>query len=82
MIGKLALLIDQAEKIYFEAWSKQPAEFFSEPLWYTWTFSHLREYKSDVINSSGRRAARYWLITEQSTRFRLYSTITSITCLC
>lgn len=40
-MGKLALLIDQAEKIYFEAWTKQPAEFFVEPLWYTWTIQNL-----------------------------------------
>lgn len=43
LIGKLAMLIDQAEKIYLEAWFKQPAEFFSEPLWYTWTFKHFRK---------------------------------------
>ena len=44
LLGKLSMLIDQSEKIYFEAHSKQPSEFFDEPLWYTWTFIHFSMY--------------------------------------
>jgi hypothetical protein len=40
LLGKLSMLIDQSERIYFEAHSKQPSEFFDEPLWYTWTIIH------------------------------------------
>lgn len=49
LVAKLAMLIDQAEKIYLEAWAKQPAEFFQEPLWYTWTFKHFRESPSQSV---------------------------------
>ena len=37
-LAKLAMLVDQAEKIFFEGYAKQGVEFaLSEPLWLTWT---------------------------------------------
>jgi hypothetical protein len=44
LLGKLSLLIDQSERIYFEAHSKQSQEFLDEPLWYTWTISYFSTY--------------------------------------
>jgi len=48
LLGKLSMLIDQSERIYFEAHSKQPSEFFDEPLWYTWTIIHFSMYPSST----------------------------------
>jgi hypothetical protein len=48
LLGKLSLMIDQSEKIYFEAHSKQSQEFLDEPLWYTWTILHFSTYSPSI----------------------------------
>jgi hypothetical protein len=49
LLGKLSLLMDQAEKIYFEAHAKQSPEFLEEPLWYTWTIAHFSMYITSLL---------------------------------
>jgi hypothetical protein len=49
LLGKMSLLMDQAEKIYLEAHAKQSPEFFEEPLWYTWTIAHFSMYITSLL---------------------------------
>lgn len=44
LLLKLSALIEQSEKLLFDACAKQPHEFvFSEPLWLSWTLENFSE---------------------------------------
>ena len=46
-MGKMVMLVEQAEKVFFEAYRLQGADFaMSEPLWSTWTLGHFGAYLS------------------------------------
>ena len=53
-LNKLSVLIDQAEKIYFDAYRLQGAQWVDEdPLWLTWTLRHFgMSCASETIQSS------------------------------
>jgi hypothetical protein len=41
LLSKLLILVDQAEKIFFDAYRLQGSDFaMTEPLWLTWTLEH------------------------------------------
>ncbi|WVQ85636.1 hypothetical protein IAT38_007802 [Cryptococcus sp. DSM 104549] len=49
-LGKLHACADQADSVLFEASQKQPQEFFSEPLFFTWTLEQIVNSISTIVS--------------------------------